>query len=159
MKQCATWLWWCKVRGYFGFPAWLPNREKCLKTGVRGISTHILLCSLLMISIFFWHFCYMFFRYFFIYSYDEQNWNKNISFNEHDVINNFLARRSKLNEISRYDMKFDHRKNAQSNIEKFFHSNAMTTKKKKMKMKMMSHVTRKNSHESFKKNFIDINYK
>ena len=46
MKQCAAWLWCKQLRSYFDFSAWLSNRKKYLIMKMRGISTHILLCSL-----------------------------------------------------------------------------------------------------------------
>ena len=60
-----------------------------------------------MISIFFWKFCYMFLRYFLIYLYDEQNWNKLISFRDHNVSKDFLARRLEQNQIEKHDIEFE----------------------------------------------------
>ena len=64
-----------------------------------------------LISIFFWHFCYMSLRYSLIYFYDEQSWNKLISFRDHDINNNFLVKRSESDQMKRHDMKFRLRKN------------------------------------------------
>ena len=49
MKQCAQWLWCRQMRSYFDFFVWLLNRENHLIMKMRGISTHILLCSLFII--------------------------------------------------------------------------------------------------------------
>ena len=57
-------------------------------------------------------------RYSFIYFYDEQNWNKKISLNKHDIVNNLLARRFKSNQVERHNITFENRDKPK--IENFF---------------------------------------
>ena len=51
----------------------------------------------------------MFLRYSFIYFYNEQNWNKKISLNEHNAINDLFARWFEFNQVEHYDMIFENR--------------------------------------------------
>ena len=59
-----------------------------------------------LISIFYWQSCYMFLRYSLIFSYNEQSWNKNMTFEKHQINMNLLTRKNELEILSRHEYAF-----------------------------------------------------
>ena len=104
------------------------------------------------IRVFYWHFCYMTFRYFLLFSCEKQNWMFNFFFLDHENSRDFRIRKilfdATFDSIQKHDQKFDDDEN-----EKFARDQNEKNDDNDVR------IEKKSRNEWFKENFIRTSFK
>ena len=103
------------------------------------------------IRVLYWHFCYMTFRYFFLFFCEKQSWMFIIFFLDHENNRDFRVRKISLDAIFRFIQKHDQKYND--------NENEKSERDQKKKTTTMRELKEKNQNEWLKKSSIRTSFK